>query len=126
MKKRAQLEQKFIREERNQFRKNKQNKMFDQEIKVQINPEDKYVHLGIRVSTNHVHNIVFSLQAFTKAMSESNKSLQYHNWNLQKLSKHVKIYSNDYQFHYRLSHEQWVDAKKQFIAELEKRKLLNR
>ena len=59
-------------------------------------------------------------------MSGSTKNIQYHNWNLQKLSKHIKIYSNDYQFHYRLSLPQWAEAKKQFVAELEKRKLLNR
>ena len=64
MKKRAQLEQKFIREERNQFRKNKQNKNVRRNKKVQINPEDKYVHLGIKVSTNHVHNIKISLEGF--------------------------------------------------------------
>ena len=99
--------------------------MFKETIKVQINPEGQYVHLGIKISNNHVHNIVFSLQAFTQAMSESTKTVQYHNWNLQKLSKHIKINSKDYQFHYRLSKDDWIEARKQFVAQIEKHKLLN-
>ena len=44
-------------------------------------------------------------------------------WDIQKLTHHVKLCSRDYTWHYRFSHDDWLVVKKQLAAEIEKHKL---
>ena len=66
---------------------------------------------------------MFSLEGFVKALLDSTKRYQGDGWTLQKLRNHVKIFSNDYQFHYRLSTEDWSTVKKQFAAQIDNKSL---
>ena len=85
--------------------------MFKDLTKVQISTTE-HVHLAIKISENHVHNLTFSLEAFIKAIKTGH--VVYHNFTLTVLSNHVKIYTNDYFRHYRLSLDDWETIKKQF------------
>ena len=91
--------------------------MFKDLTKVQISKTD-HVHLAIRISENHVHNLTFTLESFVKAIREGH--VKYHNFTLTVLSNHVKIYTNDYFNHYRLSLNDWKIVKKQFTDALKK------
>ena len=44
-------------------------------------------------------------------------------WELQKLSNHVKMFSDSYEFHYRLTNTEWETVRKQFASALRKNKL---
>jgi len=95
--------------------------MFTDLTKVQINPETKNVHLAIRISNNHVHNLVFDLSCFILLMqSDVNWSgtINGKKWTIQKLPSKVKLYSEDYEFHYRFTVEQWSTVRKQFAEKL--------
>ena len=63
--------------------------MFKDLIKVQISKTD-HVHLAIKISENHVHNLTFTLEAFIKAIKKG--YVKYHNYSLTVLTNHVKIY----------------------------------
>ena len=89
--------------------------MFKDLTKVQIS-KTGHVHLAIKISENHVHNLTFTLKAFIKAIREG--QVKYHNFTLTVLTNHVKIYTNDYFRHYRLSLEDWKIVKKQFTNAL--------
>ena len=89
--------------------------MFKDLTKVQISKTD-HVHLAIKISENHVHNLTFTLEAFIKAIKTGH--VVYHNFTLTVLSNHVKIYTNDYFRHYRLSLDDWETVKKQFTDAL--------
>ena len=97
--------------------------MFNDLTKVQINTETQHVHLAIKVSDNHVHNIVFELLEFIEVNLSSVKKWGNGEWDIQKLGHHVKLCSKDYSTHYRFSNEQWNTVKQQFVAELEKHEL---
>jgi len=45
-------------------------------------------------------------------------------WNLQKLSNHVKLFSESYEFHYRFSKEEWNLILKQFVSALNDKRTL--
>ena len=89
--------------------------MFKDLTKVQISKTD-HVHLAIKISENHVHNLTFTLEAFIKAIKKG--YVKYHNYSLTVLTNHVKIYTNDYFTHYRLSLSDWEIVKKQFTVAL--------
>jgi len=57
-----------------------------------------------------------SLEAFVEAVRKSKVTTD--RYVLTVLSNHVKIYTNDYFTHYRLSLEDWQTVKKQFAAAL--------
>lgn len=90
--------------------------MFRDLTKIQINHETKHVHLAIRITDHHVHNLCFSLEAFIIAIKEG--SVSYHNWNVQTFKNKIKIYSNDYSTHYRFSVKEWETVKRQFATAL--------
>ena len=93
--------------------------MFKSLTKVQINPKTQHVHLAIKISDNHVHNLVFSLQTFTHIMSKDTKKWygQIHGkyWELQKLSDRVKLFSESYEYHYRFDLIEWEIIRRQFV-----------
>ena len=89
--------------------------MFKSLTKVQISTTD-HVHLAIKISENHVHNLTFSLEAFIKAVKTGH--VVYHNFTITVLSNRVKIFTNDYFRHYRLSLNEWKTVKKQFTDAL--------
>ena len=89
--------------------------MFKSLTKVQISSTD-HVHLAIKISENHVHNLTFSLEAFIKAIKTGH--VVYHNFTITVLSNRVKIFTNDYFRHYRLSLNEWKTVKKQFTDAL--------
>lgn len=91
--------------------------------KVQINPKTQHVHLAIKITNNHVHNLVFTLLEFIEFNLSSVKKWENGEWNVQKLGHHVKLYSNDYSIHYRFSTEEWNTIKQQFVAEIERHEL---
>ena len=95
--------------------KENQTEMFKDLTKVQISKTD-HVHLAIKISENHVHNLTFTLEAFIKAIKTGH--VVYHNFTLTVLSNHIKIYTNDYFRHYRLSLSEWETVKKQFTDAL--------
>ena len=101
--------------------------MFTDLTKTQINPETQHVHLAVRITDNHVHNLVFSLKDFFRIMSSETLrwkgNIQGIPWELQKLSNHVKIFSASYEFHYRFNYEQWKTIRKQFTFALHKNNL---
>lgn len=45
-------------------------------------------------------------------------TVSYHNWNVDRLENHVKIYSQDYMTHYRLSNDEWKTVRRQFAEAL--------
>ena len=96
---------------------------FNNLTKVQINPKTQHVHLAIRITDNHVHNLIFTLAEFVELNSKSVKKWGNNEWEMQKLKKHVKMYSKDYSIHYRFSTEEWNTIKQQFIAEIERHRL---
>lgn len=92
--------------------------MFNDLTKVQINPETKHVHLAIKISDNHVNNIIIDLPSFIKLVEQN----QWGNgtWYMKRLKNHVKICNFDYSQHYRFSHDQWETIKTQFITQVKK------
>ena len=118
-----QLEQKFIREERNQIRNNRKKKMFTDLTKVQINSE-RNVTLAIRITENHVHNLIFEIETFAHIMNKDVQNwyglIHGRYWKLQKLSDRVKLFDERYEYIYRFSIEEWKFIKKQFIKCLKK------
>jgi hypothetical protein len=44
-------------------------------------------------------------------------------WELQKLSNHVKLFSESYEFHYRFSMDEWNAIKMQYVSALRKNNL---
>ena len=97
--------------------------MFKDLTKVQINPETFHVHLAIKISENHVHNLVFELSEFIQFSLDVTKRWGNDEWDLYKLKNHVKLCSRDYQFHYRFSNEDWANIRKQLAAAIEKHEL---
>jgi hypothetical protein len=89
--------------------------MFKDQTKVQISKTD-HVHLAIKITENHVHNLTFTLEAFIKALKQGH--VVYDNFTLTVLNDRVKIYTNDYFKHYRLSLDEWETVKKQFTDAL--------
>jgi len=45
-------------------------------------------------------------------------------WELQKLSNHVKLFSESYEFHYRFSTHEWDTIKRQFVSTLNDKRTL--
>ena len=100
--------------------------MFKDLTKIQINQETQHVHLALRITDNHVHNLVFELHSFILLMQPDVKWVGLINnkkWSIQKLPSKIKIYSENYEFHYRLTLEQWETVRKQFASALRKNKL---
>jgi hypothetical protein len=95
--------------------------------KIQINTETHHVHLAVKISDNHVHNLVFSLESFTHIMSKDVEKWfgQIHGryWELQKLSDRVKLFSESYEFHYRFDLIEWETIRRQFVSALRKNNL---
>ena len=89
--------------------------MFKDLTKVQIS-KTGHVHLAIKISENHVHNLVMSVEAFIQAVTKNTVTTD--RYVLTVLSNHVKIHTSDYFVHYRLSLEDWKTVKKQFAAAL--------
>ena len=98
--------------------------MFKDLTKIQINPETQHVHLAIKITENHVHNLVFSLESFIRLLRKDVKkwhgTVHGRYWELQKLPNHVKLFSESYEFHYRFSMEEWIKIKRQFLVAYEK------
>ena len=94
--------------------------MFKDLIKVQINPETHNVHLAIRISENHVHNLVFELEEAMQFSLNTVKRWGNGEWDIQKLKNHVKVCSRDYSMHYRFNLDDWIDLRKQLAAEIKK------
>jgi len=100
--------------------------MFTDLTKVQVNQETEHVHLAIKISDNHAHNLVFELSCFILLMQPDVKWSGYINgkkWSIQKLPSKVKLYSENYEFHYRFTLEQWDIVRTQFARALRKSKL---
>ena len=97
--------------------------MFKDLTKVQINPETQHVHLAIKISENHVHNIVFTVLEFIEFILDVTKKWGNGEWDIQKLKNHVKMCSRDYQYHYRFSNEEWATIRTQFAAQIERHNL---
>ena len=74
-----------------------------------------------------MHNLTFSFDTFTYLMSKDvNKwSGQIHgrNWELQKLSDRVKLFSDSYEYHYRFSLDEWKIIRNQYATALRKNNL---
>jgi hypothetical protein len=99
---------------------------FKDVTKIQINKDTKHVHFGIRISETFVHNLVFELSTFILLMQHDvNWSGKIHNkdWTIQKLPSKIKLYSENYEFHYRFTLEQWETIRKQFASALRKNNL---
>jgi hypothetical protein len=101
--------------------------MFKDLTKIQINSETQHVHLAIRITDNHVHNLVFSLENFYRIMSKDTLKwrgeIHTDMWEIQKLSNHVKMFSDSYEFHFRFNYEQWKTIRMQFASALRKNNL---
>ena len=69
--------------------------MFTDLTKVQINSE-RNATLAIRITENHVHNLIFNLETFAHIMSKDVQNwygpIHGRYWNLQKLSTTVLNY----------------------------------
>ena len=44
-------------------------------------------------------------------------------WNIQKLTKHIKMYDDAYEFHYRLNSKDMFEIRRQLAAQIEKHDL---
>ena len=66
--------------------------------KVQINSE-RNVTLAIRITENHVHNLIFNLETFVHIMSRDVQNwyglIHGRYWQLQKLSDRVKLFDEN-------------------------------
>ena len=107
LKKRQQLEQQFVREERNQLRKNRKNK---------LNTETEHVHLAIKVSDYFVKNFVFTLGEFITLIGQ--EEVTANGWTFRVLSDHVKIYKVDYTSHLRIPLDDWHTVRFDFATKL--------
>jgi len=100
--------------------------MFKELTKVQINSE-RNVTLAIRITDQHVHNFIISLEHFTYIMSAKYKSwsgpIHQKHWQVQKLKDRVKFFDTNYEYIYRFSLEEWETIRKQFTAALRKNNL---
>jgi len=99
---------------------------FKDVTKIQINKDTKHVHFGVRISETFVHNLVFELSTFILLMQQDVKwsgKIHSKDWIIEKLSNKIKIYSKNYEFHYRLTNTEWETVRKQFISALRKNKL---
>ena len=74
-----------------------------------------------------MHNLTFSLDTFTYLMSKDvNKwggQIHGRNWELQKLSDRVKLFSDSYEYHYRFSLDEWKIIRNQYATALRKNNL---
>ena len=100
---------------------------FNELTKIQINPKTQHVHLAIRISDNHVHNLVFTLESFIKVLRKDVKKwygpIHGRYWELQKLPNRVKLFSESYEYHYRFDLIDWETIRRQFITALRKNNL---
>ena len=94
-------------------------RMFKDLIKVQINPETHNVHLAIRISENHVHNLILELEEAMQFSLNTAKRWGNGEWDIQKL-KIMSKYAQETRLHYRFNLDDWIDLRKQLAAEIEK------
>ena len=91
--------------------------MFKDLTKIQINSEGN-VTLAIKIAENHVHNLILKIETFALILSKDTDSwnglIHHKYWTLQKLSDRVKLFDENYEYHYRFSLQQWDDIRKQF------------
>jgi len=69
---------------------------------------------------------VFELHCFILLMQPDVKwtgSINSKKWTIQKLPTKIKLYSENYEFHYRFTLEQWETIRKQFAGALRKNSL---
>ena len=97
--------------------------MFIDPIKIQINSE-RNVTVAIRITKNHVHNLIFDLETFSHIMAKDVQNwrgpIHGKHWQLQKLSDRVKIFDESYEHHYRFSLDEWTYIRNQFVKCLKK------
>ena len=91
--------------------------MFNDQHKVQINTETEHVHLAIKVSDHHVNNFVFTLGEFITLIGQSEVTTAT-GWTYRVLSDYVKIYSEDYTSHFRISLDDWSGIRFDFATKL--------
>ena len=78
VKKREQIEQQMIRNELNAMRKNRnKNKNVSRPNQNQIDFRKEIAHLGLRVSDNHVQNLVMPLYRVTKIFTPSTTQYEW-------------------------------------------------
>ena len=108
----------------------KEIKMYEDPIKIQINPETLHAHVAIRISDYHVHNFPFELSDAIALVLDSTKEwtgfINGRQWTVQKLTNKVKMYDEDYQFHYRFSSKMMHELRRQLHQEIERHGLHKR
>ena len=95
--------------------------MFPDPIKIQIDFRKGVAHLGLRVSDNHVQNLVMPLHRVTKIFTPS--TLQYEwlidNMYCQFLRKmdHIKLFYKTHHIdhHFRFTHKDWEITGKKLV-----------
>lgn len=90
--------------------------MFNDLIKVQLNTETEHVHLALKISDYSVKNFVFTLGEFITLIGQ--EEVTANGWTYRVLSDYVKIYSEDYTSHFRISLDDWSAIRFDFATKL--------
>ena len=95
--------------------------MFPDPIKIQVDFRKEIVHLGLKVSDNHVQNLVMPLHRVTKICTPSTKQYEWmvDDMYCQFLRKadHIKLFYKigHIDHHFRFTHEDWEIAGKKLV-----------
>jgi len=82
------------------------------------------VHLGLRVTDNHVQNIVMPIREMFKICTPSTKKYEWTvgtiYWQFYRKTEHIKLFfkTEHVDFHWRFSHEEWDDITKELLEKV--------
>ena len=102
--------------------------MFPDPIKIQIDFRKEVAHLGLRVSDNHVQNLVMPLHRVTKIFTPSTIKYEWlvDNMYCQFLRKmdYIKLFykTEHIDHHFRFTHEDWEVTGQKLLETIKERK----
>ena len=102
--------------------------MFPDPIKIQIDFRKEIAHLGLRVSNNHVQNLVMPLHRVTKIFTPSTTQYEWmvDNMYCQFLRKKdcIKLFYKlgHIDHHFRFTHENWEVTGQKLLETIKERK----
>ena len=102
--------------------------MFPDPIKIQIDFRKEVAHLGLRVSENHIQNLVMPLHRVTKIFTPSTTQYEWLVGDMycQFLRKmdHIKLFYkiSNIDYHFRFTHEDWETARKKLLKTIKEHK----
>ena len=98
--------------------------MFPDRIKIQVEHKKEIVHLGLRVTDNHVQNIIMPIREMIKICMPSTKKYEWlvddMYWQFYRKTDYIKLFfkTESVDFHWRFSHEEWDAIVKDLLVKV--------